>query len=196
MTNNKHLGAGRRRLVLRGLLLGAPLLAGLLSGCAGLIGPRQIDLSQDRLQQSMERRFPLHQRALGVLDVELSHPQLTILDQNDRVSLSLDASVAPLLARQSWNGSMAISGRLTVDRARNAVYLSDAHVDRFVFDGLDEGRQHQVASVANLLSEKVVRDIPVYTFRPEDLRYAGVQFALTNIGTKPGALVATVEPAQ
>jgi hypothetical protein len=188
----KH-GAVRRWITVRGAPL---LLAGLLGACASLIGPRQVDLPQERLQHSMERRFPLHQRALGILDVELSNPQLTILDQNDRVSLSLDANVAPLLARQSWNGSMAISGRLAVDRARNAVYLTDAHVDRFVFDGLDEGRQHQVASIANLLSEKVVREMPIYTFRPEDLRYAGMQFALTGIGTKPGALVATMEPAQ
>lgn len=174
----------------------APLfIVGALSACATLIGPRQVDLPQDRLQQSMERRFPLHHRALGILDVELSHPRLTIMAENDRVSLALDASVAPLLARQSWTGSMAISGRLVVDRARNAVYISDAHVDRFVFDGMDEGRQHQLASVANLLSEKVIRDMPVYSFKPEDLRYAGVQFALTNIATRPGALVATIEPA-
>jgi hypothetical protein len=173
------------------------LLAALsLSGCSSLIGPREVVLTQDKLQQGLDRKFPVHQRALAVFDIELSHPQLAIASDNGRVSLALEANVVPLLARQSWHGSMVMSGRLVLDQARNAVFLSDAHVDRLEFDGMDQGRQQQLASVANLLGDKVMRDVPVYTFKPEELRYAGVQFTLTNITTRPGALVATVQPAQ
>ncbi len=171
-------------------------VATLVVACASIIGPRQIDLPQERLQQQLDRRFPLHQRALGVFDIELSHPKLDIIAENDRVALTLDASVSPLLARQSWTGSMVISGRLQADQQRNAIYLRDAHVDRFVIDNMDEGRQRQIASVANLLSDKVTKDVPLHSFRPEDLRYAGVQFVLSNISTRPGGLVATVAPAQ
>jgi hypothetical protein len=197
---SKLIAAGRARWprLSRGLLRAAvPLaVAGLVVACASIIGPRQIDLPQERMQQSLDRRFPMHQRALGVFEVELSHPRLDIIAENDRVSLSLDASVSPLLARQSWTGTMVISGRLQADQQRNAIFLRDAHVDRFVIDNLDEGRQRQIASIANLLSENVTKDMPLHTFRPEDLRYAGVQFVLTNIATRPGGLVATVAPAQ
>jgi hypothetical protein len=168
----------------------------LLTACAGLIGPREVELRQDKLQTNLERKFPLHQRALGVFEVELSHPQLDILPESDRVALTLNLGVTPLLARQSWRGNMVVSGRLRVDSARNAIYIADAHVDRFNVDGLDEGKQNQLASVANLLSDKVIRDVPVHTFRPEELRYAGVQFVLTGIDTRPGALVAKLQPAQ
>jgi hypothetical protein len=175
----------------------APLLvAGGLAACATIVGPRQIELSQEKMQQGLERRFPQHQRVLGVFEVELSHPKVAILDQNDRVALTVDVGVTPLLSRQSWHGTLALSGRLVADRARGAIFLNDAHVDRFEFDNMDEGRQRQIAGVANLLSDKAFKDVPIHTFKPEDLRYAGVQFALTRIATRPGALVATVEPAQ
>lgn len=175
----------------------APLMmAGLLAACAGLIGPREVELPQERLQTSLDRKFPLHQRALGVFEVELSHPRLAIMPENDRVALTVDLGVTPLLARQSWHGSMLISGRLRVDSPRNAIYIADAHVDRFILDNLDEGKQNQLASVANLLSDQVIREVPVHTFRPEDLRYAGVQFVLTSIDTRPGGLVAKLQPAQ
>lgn len=175
----------------------APLmLASLLAACAGLIGPREVELPQERLQSSLERKFPLHQRVLGVFEVELSHPRLSVLPENDRVALAVDLGVSPLLARQSWHGSMLVSGRLRVDSARNAVYIADAHVDRFIVDNMDEGKQQQLASVANLLSDKVIRDVPLHTFKPEDLRYAGVQFVLTGIDTRPGGLVAKLQPAQ
>lgn len=175
----------------------APLMAAaVLAACATLIGPREVELRQDKLQTSLERKFPLRQRALGVFELELSHPRLDILAASDRVALTFDLGVTPLLARQSWHGSMLVSGRVRVDRARNAIYIADAHVDRFNVDGLDEGKQNQLSSVANLLSDKVIRDLPVHTFRPEELRYAGVQFVLTGIDTRPGALVAKLQPAQ
>ena len=197
MTSNTSPSNPSRRSLGMRLLRGAvPLAVAGLVACASIIGPRQIDLPQERMQQQLDHRFPLHQRALGVFEIELSHPRLDILADSDRVSLTLDASVSPLLARQSWTGSMVISGRLQADQQRNAIYLRDAHVDRFVIDNLDEGRQRQIASVANLLSDKITRDVPLHTFRPEDLRYAGVQFVLTNISTRPGGLVATVAPAQ
>lgn len=176
---------------------GAALICGAtLAACATLIGPRQVELPQTKLQQNLDRKFPVHQRVLGVLELELSHPQLAIMAENDRVSLSLEVQVTPLLARQNWQGTMVLSGRLKVDTARNTVYLSDAHVDRFAMRGMDEGKQNQVVSVANLLAESSLRDVPVHTFRPDELRYGGVQFVLTGISTRPGALVANVQPAQ
>jgi len=172
------------------------LCAAILGACTTLIGPRQIEIPQAKLQQNLDRKFPLHQRVLGVLELELRHPQLAIQAENDRVALTLDVQVTPLLARQGWQGSMVLSGRLKVDTARNLVYLSDAHVDRFAMQGMDEGRQNQLASVANLLSESSLRDVPLQTFRAEELRYGGVQFALTGISTRPGALLVKVQPAQ
>jgi hypothetical protein len=176
----------------------APLLvaAGLLAACASLIGPRQVELPQERLQSSLERKFPLHQRVLGVFEVELSHPRLAVLPENNRVALTIDLGVAPLLSRQSWHGSMQVSGRLHVDSPHNAIYIADAHVDRFIIDNMDEGKQAQLASVANLLTDKVIHDVALHTFRPEELRYAGVQFVLTGIDTRPGGLVAKLQPAQ
>lgn len=182
----------------RSLKFAFPLLAAafLLAACASLIGPREIDLPRERLQHNLDRKFPMRQRVLGVFEVELSHPQLTILAENNRVALNVDLNVTPLLARQAWRGNMTVSGRLNVDSVRNTIYLSEAHVDRFAMDNMDEGKQVQLASVANLLGDNVVKDIAVHTFDPKELRYAGVQFVLTGIGTRPGGLVANLRPAE
>jgi hypothetical protein len=175
----------------------APLMALImLTACATLIGPRQVELPQERLQRDLDRKFPIHHRVLGVFDVELSQPRLAVLADSDRVALSFDLNVTPLLARQTWHGSMAMSGRVRVDSLRNAVYIADAHVDRFVLDNMDEGKQAQLTSVANLLSDNIIKDVPVHTFRAEELRYAGVQFALTSIDTRPGGLVANLQPVK
>lgn len=166
----------------------------LLASCANLTGPRDIAIPLAKLQAGLDRRFPLNNRAMELFDVQLSRPRLSLLAGSDRVALSLDALVAPPFLKQSWSGSLALSGRLVVDPARGAVLLAEPHVDRFAVDGIDEARQRQFGQVANALMRKAVLDVPVYSFRMEDLRYAGVQFIPTRISSRPDALLIRVEP--
>ena len=174
-----------------------PVIAcGLLASCAALIGPRQLDVPTTRLQEGLDRRFPLNNKAMALLDVQLTHPQLTMLPDSNRVALSLDVSVAPPFIRQSWNGNVAMSGRLAIDNVRNAVYIRDAHVDTVNINGVDEEKQRQFKLIANLVADQMIKEVPLYNFRPEDLRVAGVQFVPTAIMATSRGLVVNFEPAK
>ncbi|MDN4053491.1 DUF1439 domain-containing protein [Massilia sp. YIM B02763] len=179
-----------------GKAAGALAVAGLLASCASIVGPRRVELSQSRLQAGLERRFPLNNRLLELFDVRLTHPRVTIQPETDRVALTLDVSVAPPFVRQSWNGTLAVSGHLVLDAPRNAVFMQDTHVDRFEIANMEGGRARDLERAADLLVNQLVRDLPVYSFRPEDLRYAGVQFVPTRLETAPGALFVTLEPVR
>ena len=170
------------------------LAGGLLASCASLVGPRQIEIPLSKLQAGIDRRFPMNNRALDLFDIALSRPQLSLLADSGRVALTMDASVTPPFLRQSWRGSMTLSGRLYVDPGRNAVLMAEPKVDRFAIDGIDPASQRQLTGAANILMDKVVTDMIVYTFRPEDLSYAGMQFVPTRIVTTPTALKISVEP--
>ena len=156
-----------------------------LSGCASLAGPRDIELPLHKLQSGLERRFPIQNRALELFDIELSRPRISTLPDSGRIALTLDASVAPPFLRQSWRGSLALSGRLYIDPARNAVMMAEPGVDSFIVDGIDESRRRQLHKVASALMEKVVADLPLYQLRLDELRYGGVQFVPTRIATSP-----------
>jgi hypothetical protein len=189
-----HRGGTLRRRLCNGA---AFLLAGgMLASCASLVGPRQIEIPLSKLQAGVDRRFPVDNRVLELFDIRLSRPRLTLQDGSDRVALSMEAYVAPPFIKQSWSGSLALSGRLSVDAVRGAVLMSEPRVDKFAIDGIDEARQRQLGKVANVLMNKVIRDVPVYSFRMEDLRYAGVQFVPTRITSTAQALVVTVAPAR
>ena len=186
-------GMTRRRML---TTMTAAAGSALLASCAGLIGPRRVELSQARLQAGLERRFPLRNRMLQLFDVQLTRPRLAILSDTDRVGLTLDVHVSPPFLRQSWDGTLALSGHLVLDNARNAVVLSATHVDRFDVDGMDSDRVRELGRAADVLVNQLLRDVPVYSFHPEDLRYAGVQFLPTRLETAPGALFVTLEPAR
>ncbi|MCC2954671.1 DUF1439 domain-containing protein [Massilia sp. IC2-477] len=182
----------RRRMMQGGLLLAA---CGLLSSCASLIGPRKVEIPLHKLQAGLERRFPVNHRLMQIFDIRLSRPMLALQPELDRVALALDASVAPPFARDTWSGSVAFSGRLYVDPGRPAVMMAEPRVDRIAI-GANPETERQLARVASTLIDTVVRDTPVYSFDPDDLRYAGVQYIPTRIETTRSGLLVTLEPAK
>jgi len=165
----------------------------LLSGCASFAGPRDYEVPLARLQRNIDQRFPLAHRALAVFELRLLEPRLSTLP-NDRIALSASLSVSSPLMRQQYTGTLALSGRLAIDPSRNAVMLADARLDDFMLDGLDERTQRQVSGAARLLADNLVRDTPIYTWRPDELRYAGVQFVPTAIRTSASGLSIHLEP--
>jgi len=187
--NYPRIGARRKLLTLGAAVLGASLLA----SCASVLGPRQVEIPLHKLQAGLDRRFPVNQRLLELFDVQLTRPQLALQPEQDRVSLNVDASVAPPFAR-AWTGSVAFSGRLYVDPGRSAVMMAEPRVDRLQLGNPDAERR--LTSLANGLIDNVARDLPVYSFDQSDLRYAGVQFVPTRIQTTRNGLMVTLEPAK
>lgn len=182
----------RRRLANAGLALAA---CALLSSCASLSGPRKVELSLHKLQAGLERRFPLDHPLMGLLNVRLQRPMLSIDPASDRVAVALDASVSPPFARDAWRGSLAFSGRLYVDPGRPAVLMAEPRVERLAI-GANPEAERQLTRVANSLIDTVVRDTPVYSFDMADLRYAGIQYVPTRIETTRSGLLVTLEPAK
>ncbi|MES2319226.1 MAG: DUF1439 domain-containing protein [Pseudomonadota bacterium] len=165
----------------------------LLASCASLLGPREVELPLSKLQSGLDRRFPMNNPALELFEIELSRPQLSMLPDDGRVALSLDALAAPPFLHKSWRGTLTLSGRLYIDPQRSAVLMADPRVDRFAIDGVDDSRR--LTKIANLLMNNVVADVPLYRFRPEDLRYGGVQLVPTRITTTARGLRVALEPA-
>ena len=60
-----------------------------------------------------------------------------------------------------------------------------------VLDAVDEGRQRQLARAANVIMDKLVREMPLHRFHPDDVRFSGVQFVPTRIATTPTSLIVT-----
>lgn len=187
--NQTRTGTRRRLLTLGAAVVGA----GLLASCSSLIGPRQVEIPLHKLQAGLDRRFPINERLLEVFDIQLTKPQLALQPEQDRVALSVDASVAPPFAR-AWTGNVAFSGRLYVDPGRSAVMMAEPRVERLQLGNPEAERR--LTGVANGLIDTVARDMPVYSFDQGDLRYAGVQFVPTRIQTTRTGLLVTLEPVK
>lgn len=168
----------------------------LLSGCAAFLGPRDVELPLYKLQDALNRQFPFNSRYLELFNIIVSNPQLSLQPNTNRVITTMDASIAPPFVQQSWKGSFALSGMLALDPARRAVVLADPRMDNFSLQGVDPAYTAQIAKIGGLLAEQILKDVPLYTFSAEDLRYAGMSFVPSKITTKSNGLVVTFEPSK
>jgi hypothetical protein len=167
-------------------------LALLLASCATVLGPREVEVPLSRLQASLDSRFPLSQRFLELFEIKVASPRLAL--QGNRLVASMDAAIAPPFMKDSWKGSLSLSGVPAIDASRNAVVLTDTRVEDLHIAGVDPTYSRQVTKAASLLAEQVFRDLVLYRFDPQDFRYAGVSFMPTRINAKADALVVTFEP--
>jgi hypothetical protein len=167
----------------------------LLAACAALIGPRDVEVPQGRLQESLERRFPFSQRYLGLFDVSAVNPRVALLPEQNRVGVAMDLSVRPVIGG-GMRGSLTISGVPRVDAARGVLLLGEPRVDDLHIDGLERGLGTQLAGIASFLAQTLLGELPVYTFAPGALRYAGVSFAPVKIATRSDRVVVTFAPVK
>ncbi len=172
------------------------LVMALLASCATMMGPREVEIPLARLQEAISSRFPFNNRYLELLDIRVINPRVALQPDSNRILTSMDASIAPPLTNRSWTGNFSVSGQLKFDPSRNALVLSEPRVETFNVNGLDPLYANQIGKVGRLIAEQLLKDIPLYTFRPEDVRYAGTAFNPTKITTKATGLVVTFEPAR
>jgi hypothetical protein len=168
----------------------------LLASCASLMGPRNVEIPIAQLQDSIAKKFPFNNRYLELLDINVSNPRISVQPETNRITTSMDTLIAPPFLARAWKGNLAISGNLKFDPARNALVLGDPRMEQFTVDGLDATYGRQITKIGNLLAGELLQDMPLYTFKPEDLRYGGANFVLSKITTKPNSLVVTFEPAR
>jgi hypothetical protein len=170
--------------------------AWLLASCATLVGPREVEIPVARIQEAVARQFPFNNRYLELLDIYVTNPKVSLQPDTNRIVTSMDTSIAPPFLNKSWKGNLAVSGNLKFDPARNALVLAEPRVEQFAVDGIDSGYSNQIRKIGSLLAEQILKDAPLYTFKPEDLKYGGTSFTLSKITTRPNSLVVTFEPTK
>lgn len=171
-------------------------LFALLTACASLLGPREVDIPLAQLQDAIASRFPFNNRYLELLDIYVTNPRVSLQPNTNRIVTGMDTSIALPFSDKPWKGSLAISGQLKFDPARNALVLAEPRVENFAVNGLDSPYANKITRVGALVAEQLLKDLPLYTFQPNQFRYGGASFIPTKITTKPNGLVVTFEPAR
>ncbi|WP_296650443.1 DUF1439 domain-containing protein [Paraburkholderia sp.] len=166
----------------RAFLLAACATAGTvvsLGACATGIFPFIPDhytFSQQQVQAAVERKFPYRREVQQLFDVALTNPVVALQPERNRVAVRLDARLESPLMQQPVSGVFTLSSELAWDGERRAVVLKQPSVDSVDMQGAAAAYGQQVGAVAALAAAQLLDHYAVYTFKPEQLQFAGVSY--------------------
>ncbi len=149
------------------------------------IWTNEYTFARQDLQSAIATQFPRKLRYMEIFEVNLSNPRLSLDAQNNRLVTTVDAQIDnQLLLARPVTGTLAISSALKYDAAARAVRLDTPTVDKIDIAGVPAQYAPQLNALGNSAAEQILKDYPIYTFKPEQLEMNGKRF-------EPGAI--TVE---
>lgn len=185
-----------RRLPRRTTFAAIAILA-LLAGCSTLgLGPRQVTLSEAELARVIARQFPAERRLLEVIDVRLTAPRLKLLPESNRVATDVAVEASARGMPKRYQGRIALDYGLRWDAPSQSVRLTGVRVNSLTLDNVPPSMQPAVDRLGPLIAEQLLRDLPVYRLRPEDLQLAESRgYAPSAINVTAKGLEITLSPS-
>ncbi|ASL44870.1 hypothetical protein bAD24_I15400 [Burkholderia sp. AD24] len=138
--------------------------------------PSHYTFSQQQVQDAVQRKFPYQRTVSQVFDVALSNPVVGFLPDANRISVKLDARFASPFMPQPVDGVFTLSSELAYDAASKSVVLKSPNVDNVSVSGQAQAYTQQISAAAAVLATQLLTNYPIYTFKPEQLQFAGVNY--------------------
>lgn len=144
----------------------------LLAGCAGLLGPRTVEITREELLAKLGKQFPTTKRIMRLLDVTAALPTLEMQGDKNRVLASLDLTARELIMLQEYTGHVSLSFGLRFEPKDLSIRLTNPKIERVDIEGLPPVYQKALTNMGAQFAEDSLKDYPVHQFKPEDLRTA------------------------
>ncbi|MFM0288055.1 DUF1439 domain-containing protein [Paraburkholderia megapolitana] len=138
--------------------------------------PSHYTFSQQQVQDAVQRKFPYQHTMSQLFDVALKNPVVGLLPDTNRISVQLDAHLASPFLQQPVDGVFTLSSQLAYDSASHSVVLVSPHVDNVNVSGGAQAYSQQINAAAGLLATQLLTNYPIYTFKPEQLQFAGMHY--------------------
>lgn len=138
--------------------------------------PDHYTFSQPQVQRAVQRKFPYQRRAGQLLDVTLAHPVVSLRTGANRVVVTVDAHLASPFFGRSADGVVSLSSELAYDALSRSVILRNPGVERVDVRGDATPYAQQIEAAVSVAVTQLLADYPIYTFKPEQLQFAGQQY--------------------
>lgn len=174
------------------------LLAVGLVGCAGLLGPRTVVVSDAELSQRLATRFPIERRWLEVLDLRLSNPRVRSDAAAGRLRVELEVRLGQrLIGDRRLGARLVLSGRPRYEATDHSIRITEVGVDAVRIDqGADQSLLGAEAAWPSALLAQVLEDRTVYQLSARQLADIDRQgLVLRSLAVAPGGVALTFDPS-
>ena len=176
------------------LLILLTSLSFLFSGCATMIGDRQVNVTGDQIAQKLNEKLALPIQLLKVFDVNLSNSQVTFDKTTGRMTTMMDTKLTSQLLDKSLAGKLGISGKLRFDTATSTVVLDEPKIESFNLDGAGGKFNELFNALTKTVGGEMLNGLTLYTVKPEDLKFGGISYSPKDMMVTDKGLQLTLTP--
>ena len=138
--------------------------------------PDHYTFSQRQVQAAVARKFPYRRTVSQLADLSLTNPVVGFAPDANRVTIRVYARVASPFLQDPVDGVLTLSSRLEYDGAQHAVVLRSPSVDHVDVAGEARAYRQQIEAAGALAAAQWLDGYPIYTFKPDELQFAGATF--------------------
>lgn len=140
----------------------------------------QVVIPQEKIDSMLSERFPATKEYLIIFSITYSNPRVTLLEDEDRVRLGLDATINFKLDDQpkQLGGGATVTCGIRYDSETQEFFLDDAVFERLEVEGVPEKWLKKVHEVASEAAREFVQSKAVYRLEAKDAKTAAAKLAL------------------
>ncbi len=169
----------RRWLGLACAAIAGACLSWSLSACASTTFPfipDQYTFSREQVQAAVARKFPYRHTVSQLFEVALTNPVVGFDPGANRVTVHVDAHIESPFLQQPVDGAFVLTSQLQYDAPSHAIVLRSPSLDHVDVSGQARAYQQQIEAAGALAAAQWLDGYPIYTFKPEQLQFAGANF--------------------
>lgn len=166
-------------------------LASLLAACGFSDGKITLDFSAKQLQDAIAPKFPTENCRLPLACIKLQNPVVSLQDNADRITLTLDTTVSIL--NQPVTGSAVVSAKPRYQSSTGEIFLDETQIQDLKFPGVSANVTNFVTQYGSVLAKQSLERMPIYKFKNTQIEKMA-RMSIVDVNVVGGKLRVSIDP--
>ena len=167
------------------------VLAGMLSSCGFADGKFTLDFSARQIQDAIAPKFPAENCPVPITCIKLQNPLVTLQDNSDRITLSLDTTVSIL--QQPITGTAVVSAKPRYQASTGEIFLDDSQIQNLNFPGVPPNVISLITQYGSILAKQSLERTPIYSFKSNQTEKMA-RMSIAGVKVVDGKLRVSIDP--
>jgi hypothetical protein len=154
----------------------------------------ELVITQDKIDNSLSERFPVTKKHLLIFSITYANPQVTLLENDDRVQVGLDATLNIRIDGEAKNlgGTALVTSGIRYDSEAQEFFLDDAEFTKLEIAGIPDKWLNQVTEFASKAAREHIETRPVYRLEAKDAKTSAAKMLLKGFEVRDQAIYVTL----
>lgn len=157
------------------------------TGCSGKSVPSSVNVSQQKLQEMLGKRFPRQFPVAGLLQLTLTAPQLQMLPERNMLNAVIPAELSGKVLKEKYSGHLNVDFALRYEPSDRTLRAHQIKVNALEMDGLAPAMGDMLATYSSALAEQTMGQLVLYQLQDKDLALVDA------LAMEPGSITVTAQ---